>query len=183
MLQSRRDRSAVHGYTISTDPADRPPGRVGVSAHQLLVAGHRVREVVDRAIDNSLPFVLLAPGGDLAGFGRVVTDRLASPGWPTCSCSPSTVAPDSACGSYETMLDHPDRAGPADPPRHRGRPRPLRALRLPRRRRSADHGASAARPALPLTASPAGPNELSSRHGSHLQRARAGLPGRAARLV
>jgi GNAT superfamily N-acetyltransferase len=33
------------------------------------------RDVVDRAIENSLPFGLFSPQGDQAGFARVVTDR------------------------------------------------------------------------------------------------------------
>jgi hypothetical protein len=33
------------------------------------------REVVERGIENSMPFGLFAPGGDQAGFARVVTDR------------------------------------------------------------------------------------------------------------
>jgi predicted N-acetyltransferase YhbS len=66
---------AVHGFEITTDPA-----RIDVAAvHAFLTRSYWSpgigRETVDRAIANSLPFSLLAPGGAQAGFARAITDR------------------------------------------------------------------------------------------------------------
>ena len=64
------------GYTISDDPA-----RVDVEAvHRYLSeesywARGVPRDVVERSVAGSIPFGLYAPGGSLAGFARVVTDR------------------------------------------------------------------------------------------------------------
>ena len=68
------------GYTISTDP-----GRLDRRAiHAYLETSYWSPgvpyEVVDRAIDASLPFGLYAPDGAQAGFARLVTDG-ATFGW------------------------------------------------------------------------------------------------------
>ncbi|MGI4875307.1 MAG: GNAT family N-acetyltransferase [Janthinobacterium lividum] len=63
-------------YTISTDPA-----RLDVAAiHRFLSeesywAKNIPLATVERAVANSLCFGVYGPGGELAGFGRVVTDR------------------------------------------------------------------------------------------------------------
>lgn len=63
------------GYEISTDP-----GRLDLDAiHRFLRDAYWAtgipREVVERSVANSIPFGLYAPGGEQAGFARVVSDR------------------------------------------------------------------------------------------------------------
>ena len=64
------------GYLISTDPA-----RLDLAViHHFLAndsywARNISREVLERAVHNSLNFGLYAPDGRQAGFARVVTDR------------------------------------------------------------------------------------------------------------
>jgi GNAT superfamily N-acetyltransferase len=63
------------GYEISTDPE-----RLDIDAiHDFLTRSYWSpgipRDVVERAIAHSIPFGLYAPGGALAGFARVVSDR------------------------------------------------------------------------------------------------------------
>jgi GNAT superfamily N-acetyltransferase len=63
-------------YVISDDPARLDAGVI----HRYLSedsywARGRSREVVERSIDHSLCVGLYGPGGELAGFGRAVTDR------------------------------------------------------------------------------------------------------------
>jgi GNAT superfamily N-acetyltransferase len=63
------------GFTISTDPA-----RLDIAAihrylaHDSYWAKGIPLATVERAIAHSLPFGLYTPGGELAGFARVVTD-------------------------------------------------------------------------------------------------------------
>jgi GNAT superfamily N-acetyltransferase len=63
------------GYAITTDR-----DRIDLDAvHAELAASYWspgvARDTVERAIANSLPFSLLAPGGAQAGFARAITDR------------------------------------------------------------------------------------------------------------
>jgi GNAT superfamily N-acetyltransferase len=63
------------GYLVTDDPA-----RVDLDAvHAELTRSYWSpgipRDVVAKGIANSLPFSLLAPGGEQAGFARAVTDR------------------------------------------------------------------------------------------------------------
>lgn len=60
---------------ISTDAALLDRGVVHAFLQTAYWSPGVPREVVDRAIDNSLPFGLYSPGGEQAGFARVVTDR------------------------------------------------------------------------------------------------------------
>ena len=64
-----------HGYTISTDPARLDRDAIWRFLRTSYWAENVARNVVERAIENSLPFGLYAPAGDQAGFARVVTDR------------------------------------------------------------------------------------------------------------
>jgi N-acetylglutamate synthase-like GNAT family acetyltransferase len=70
--------SLPEGYAITTDPA-----RIDVDVvHRYLSetsywARHIPRELVQRSIDNSLNFAVLAPDGRQVGFARVVTDKAA----------------------------------------------------------------------------------------------------------
>ena len=70
-MTGRRD----DGYEVSTDP-----DRLDLDAiHGVLVTAYWspgiAREIVERAIANSIPFGLYAPDTSQAGFARVVTDR------------------------------------------------------------------------------------------------------------
>jgi GNAT superfamily N-acetyltransferase len=71
------DRARDDGYLISTDPA-----RIDRHAvHAFLATSYWSPgipfELVDRAIDRSIPFGLYAPDGEQAGFARAVTDGAA----------------------------------------------------------------------------------------------------------
>jgi len=63
------------GYEVSTDPDRLDIDRI----HRFLSTAYWSpgipRDVVQRAIANSLPFGLYAPSGDQAGFARTITDR------------------------------------------------------------------------------------------------------------
>ncbi|HWK17859.1 MAG TPA: GNAT family N-acetyltransferase [Solirubrobacteraceae bacterium] len=63
------------GYVISTDPSRLDRERIWRFLHTSCWAKNVTRDVVERAIENSLPFGLYGPEGDQAGFARVVTDR------------------------------------------------------------------------------------------------------------
>jgi GNAT superfamily N-acetyltransferase len=71
-----RKYPGVDGYEISTDPA-----RLDVDAilrylaEESYWARGRTRESLERAMAHSLNFGLYVPGGALAGFARVVSDR------------------------------------------------------------------------------------------------------------
>ena len=63
-------------YEISTDPSrlDRALIHRFLSEEAYWAKG-RPREIVDRAIDHSIPFGAYDGGGEQVGFARVVTDR------------------------------------------------------------------------------------------------------------
>lgn len=63
------------GYVVSDDPA-----RLDARAiHAYLTRSYWAKgiplEVVERSLENSMPFGLYAPAGEQAGFARVITDR------------------------------------------------------------------------------------------------------------
>ncbi len=62
-------------YTISDDPARVDRRTVWEFLNTSYWSPGITPETVDRGIDNSLVFSLLAPSGDQAGFARAVTDR------------------------------------------------------------------------------------------------------------
>jgi GNAT superfamily N-acetyltransferase len=62
------------GYAISTDPDRVDRDAVWQFLRTSYWSPGVAREVVSRAIDNSLVFGLLAPGRAQAGFARLVTD-------------------------------------------------------------------------------------------------------------
>ncbi|MGB9184190.1 MAG: GNAT family N-acetyltransferase [Solirubrobacteraceae bacterium] len=99
------------GYAISTDPARIDRRAVWEFLGTSYWSPGIEFEVVDRAIDNSLPFVLLAPGGELAGFARAVTD-LARFAW-LADVFVLAEHRGSGLGVWlvQTMLDHPDLRG------------------------------------------------------------------------
>ncbi len=63
------------GYTISTDARRVDREAVWRFLRTSYWSPGIDRETVNRGIDNSLVFALLAPGDGQAGFGRAVTDR------------------------------------------------------------------------------------------------------------
>jgi predicted N-acetyltransferase YhbS len=69
-MQSHRD-----GYLITTDPAQFDGEAIWRFLRTSYWSPGVEREVVERGIENSLAFGLLAPTGAQAGFARVVTDR------------------------------------------------------------------------------------------------------------
>lgn len=62
------------GYCISTDTARLDRELIWRFLRTTYWSPGVERDVVERAIDNSLAFGLFAPDGEQAGFGRVVTD-------------------------------------------------------------------------------------------------------------
>jgi len=64
-----------HGYTISTDPSRLDRDAIWQFLRTSYWAKNVARDVVERAIENSLAFGLYTPGGDQAGFARAVTGR------------------------------------------------------------------------------------------------------------
>lgn len=69
-MRTRRD-----GYEISTDPERLDLDAIWGFLRTSYWASGIDREVVKRALDNSLAFGLFAPDGSQAGFARAVTDR------------------------------------------------------------------------------------------------------------
>jgi len=63
------------GYLISTDPSRLDREAIWRFLRTSYWSPNIARETVERAIQNSLVFGLLAGGGDQAGFARVVTDK------------------------------------------------------------------------------------------------------------
>jgi GNAT superfamily N-acetyltransferase len=67
--------TSPQGYEVSTDPARLDVERI----HRFLSGAYWSpgipRDVVERAIANSLPFGLYAPSGEQAGFVRTISDR------------------------------------------------------------------------------------------------------------
>jgi GNAT superfamily N-acetyltransferase len=64
-----------NGYLISTDPARLDREAIWRFLRTTYWSPNVARDVVERAIDNSLVFGIYSPTGDQAGFARVVTDR------------------------------------------------------------------------------------------------------------
>ncbi len=69
-VEWRRD-----GYLISTDPARLDREAIWRFLRTTYWSPNVARDVVERAIENSLVFGMYSPTGDQAGFARVVTDR------------------------------------------------------------------------------------------------------------
>lgn len=62
------------GYLITTDPSKLDREAIWRFLRTSYWSPGVSRETVERAIDNSLPFGLLSPQGQQAGFARVVSD-------------------------------------------------------------------------------------------------------------
>ena len=64
------------GYTISTDPTRLDLAVIhGYLSRSSYWGIGRTLETVQRSIEHSLCFAVLAPGGEQVGFARLVTDR------------------------------------------------------------------------------------------------------------
>lgn len=100
------------GYTISTDRS-----RLDVDAiHRFLTEDAYwspgiARDVVERAIANSLCFGLHAPDGSLAGFARVVGDRATFAYLADVFVLPAHRGRGLGKWLVETVLAHPDVRG------------------------------------------------------------------------
>jgi GNAT superfamily N-acetyltransferase len=68
------DLEREDGYRISTDAALLDRERIWRFLTESYWARGIPRDLLDRAIDRSLPFGLFAPDGSQAGFARAVTD-------------------------------------------------------------------------------------------------------------
>jgi GNAT superfamily N-acetyltransferase len=74
-MQDPREWAAPAGYVVSTDPDRLDVDRIHGFLSTAYWSTGIPRDVVQRSIDNSLPFGLYSPAGEQAGFARVVTDR------------------------------------------------------------------------------------------------------------
>lgn len=103
--------SARDGYDISTDPARLDRDAIWGFLRTSYWSPGVARDVVERAIDNSLVFGLYAPAGAQAGFARVLTDR-ARFGW-LCDVFVLEAHRGRGLGTWlvETVVTHPDLAG------------------------------------------------------------------------
>jgi GNAT superfamily N-acetyltransferase len=102
----------VLGYEISTDPA-----RLDLDViHRFLSEDAYwspgvARDVVERALANSLCFGLFAPDGGQAGFARAVTDRATFAYLADVFVLPAHRGRGLGVWLVETMLAHPDLQG------------------------------------------------------------------------
>ena len=99
------------GYEISTDPA-----RLDREAIWSFLRGSPwspgiARDVVERAIDNSIPFGLFASDGSQAGFARVVTDRAGFAWLDDVFVIEAHRGRGLGVWLVETVLSHPDLGG------------------------------------------------------------------------
>jgi GNAT superfamily N-acetyltransferase len=105
-MEWRRD-----GYVISMDATRLDREAIWRFLRTSYWSAGVAREVVERGIENSMPFGLFAPGGDQAGFARVVTDR-ARFAW---LADVFVLEPHRGRGLgvwlVGTVLSHPDLAG------------------------------------------------------------------------
>jgi GNAT superfamily N-acetyltransferase len=74
-MQTSQEWAAQDGYVVSTDPARLDIDRIHQFLSQSYWSPGIPRAVVDRAIENSLPFGLYAASGEQAGFARAISDR------------------------------------------------------------------------------------------------------------
>ena len=97
------------GYWVSDDPArlDVPRVHAWMSGESYWAQG-RAYQVTARSIENSLVLGLYAPGGEQAGFARMVTDR-ATFAW-LCDVFVDTAHRGRGLGVFlvETATGHPE---------------------------------------------------------------------------
>ncbi len=68
------------------------------------------RDVLDRALANSLTLTVLDPGGVMAGFGRVVSDRATFAYWCDVYVAPDQRGRGLGRWLTEALVEHPDLA-------------------------------------------------------------------------
>lgn len=98
-------------YTISDDPARVDRRTVWEFLNTSYWSPGIAPETVDRGIDNSLVFSLLAPSGDQAGFARAVTDRARFAWLADVFVLPDHRGRGLGVWLVETALAHPDLRG------------------------------------------------------------------------
>jgi GNAT superfamily N-acetyltransferase len=99
------------GYEISTDPFRLDLDAVHAFLESAYWSPGVPRETVQRSIENSLPFGLYAPGGDQAGFARVLTDRAVFAHLADVFVLPEHRGRGLGVWLVETVLDHPELRG------------------------------------------------------------------------
>jgi GNAT superfamily N-acetyltransferase len=99
------------GFAISTDPETIDRRAVWNFLCTSYWSAGIDYPAVDRAIDNSLCFTLIAPDGGLAGFGRAVTDRVRFAWLADIFVLPEYRGRGLGVWLVETMLAHPDLRG------------------------------------------------------------------------
>lgn len=105
-MEWRRD-----GYLISTDPARLDQEAIWRFLRTSYWSPDIAREVVERAIHNSLVFGLLAAGGEQAGFARVVTDKARFAWLADVFVLEQHRGKGLGVWLVETVLGHPELAG------------------------------------------------------------------------
>jgi GNAT superfamily N-acetyltransferase len=101
----------VHGYEISTDRSRLDRRAIHAFLTEAYWSPGVPFDVVDRSIDRSLCFGLYAPGGEQAGFARVVTDAASFAYLGDVYVLEEHRGRGLGKWLVETALDHPDLAG------------------------------------------------------------------------
>jgi GNAT superfamily N-acetyltransferase len=99
------------GYLISTDPARLDRRAIHAFLRTSYWARDIERHVVDRAIENSLPFGLYTEAGTQAGFARAVTDRTRFAWLADVFVLSEHRGRGLGVWLVQTVLSHPDLAG------------------------------------------------------------------------
>lgn len=99
------------GYEISTDAARLDRDAIWSFLRAAPWSPGIARDVLERAIDNSIPFGLYAPDGALAGFARVVTDRAGFAWLDDVFVLESHRGRGLGVWLVETVLSHPELGG------------------------------------------------------------------------
>jgi GNAT superfamily N-acetyltransferase len=101
----------ANSYLISTDPQRVDRDAVWRFLRTSYWATGIEREVVDRAIDNSLVFGMLDPDAQQAGFARAVTDRARMAWIADLFVLPQHRGQGLGVWLVETIVGHPDLQG------------------------------------------------------------------------
>jgi GNAT superfamily N-acetyltransferase len=101
----------ANGYLISTDPQRVDRDAVWRFLRTSYWATGIEREVVDRAIDNSLVFGMLGPDAKQAGFARAVTDKARMAWIADLFVLPQHRGSGLGVWLVQTIVEHPDLQG------------------------------------------------------------------------
>jgi GNAT superfamily N-acetyltransferase len=99
------------GYVVSTDPERLDRQAIHAYLETAYWSTGVPYEIVDRSIDRSLSFGLYAPGGEQAGFARVVTDSAVFAYLADVFVLDEHRGRGLGKWLVETVLSHPDLAG------------------------------------------------------------------------